>query len=166
MNNINIREIRQQDNPEIARIIRETLTEYGAPATGTAYADPELDRMFETYNVPDAVYYVIEDNQKVIGGAGVAQLKNGEQGICELQKMYFLPEARGRGLGRLMMAKCLEAAGNFGYRYCYLETLPGMEQALELYRKSGFKNLETPMGGTGHTSCSVWMARELIDNNQ
>ena len=75
--------------------------------------------------------------------------------------MYFLPEARGLGLGQQMMTKCLEAAVSFGYKQCYLETLPNMLEAQKLYKKVGFTYIQEPMGCTGHTSCPVWMLKTL-----
>ncbi|MCB0445655.1 MAG: GNAT family N-acetyltransferase, partial [Gelidibacter sp.] len=80
---------------------------------------------------------------------------------CELQKMYFLPEARGKGLGMLMMTKCLEKAKAFGFEQCYLETLPYMKAATKLYAKAGFESLKQPLGDTGHYSCNVWMLKKL-----
>jgi putative acetyltransferase len=56
-----------------------------------SYADPYLDLMFEEYNKPKSVYYVVENNGKVVG-SGVAPLENEAATICELQKMYFLPK--------------------------------------------------------------------------
>lgn len=116
--------------------------------------------MFEAYDVPKSVYFVVENNGKIIGGAGIGPLAN-EPETCELQKMYFLPEARGLGLGVQMMAKCLDAAKAFGYQKCYLETMPNMEAAQKLYKKSGFEYLCSALGNTGHTSCPVWMIRNL-----
>ena len=161
MNQIVIREIQKQDNAEIAAIVRTVLIEMGAPKVGTAYADPQLNFMFETYNRPKAVYFVVEKDQKIIGGAGVSQLENGEETICELQKMYFLPEARGRGLGIQIIEKCLQSAKDFGFESCYLETMPYMEAAQKLYKKVGFEYLCQPIGNTGHTSCPVWMLKKL-----
>jgi putative acetyltransferase len=111
--------------------------------------------------VPRAAYFVVEENGKIIGGAGVSQLENSTDNICELQKMYFLQEARGRGIGFLMIQKCLEKAIELGYEKCYLETLPEMLHAQKLYKKVGFEYLCAPMGGTGHTSCPVWMIKDL-----
>jgi putative acetyltransferase len=160
-NNIVIREIRQLDDIQIAKVIRSVLIEFGVPKVGTAYADEALDKMTETYNTDKASYFVIEDNGKIIGGAGIAQLDNFDGNICELQKMYFLPEARGIGLGAKMMAVCLNQAKQFGFEKCYLETMPYMDDARKLYKKSGFKMLEKPMGNTGHYSCNVWMITDL-----
>ena len=161
MNHIVIREIQKRDNPAIATIVRTVLIEMGAPKVGTAYADLHLDFLFETYSEPKSVYFVIENNEKIIGGAGIGPLENEENSICELQKMYFLPEARGIGLGTQMMERCLKAAKDFGYKKCYLETLPTMLAAQKLYQKAGFEYLCEPLGVTGHTSCPVWMLKEL-----
>ena len=89
----------------------------------------------------------------VIGGAGVDQLAHGPDEVCELKKMYFLPEARGHGLGATMLQHCLEAARQRGYTTCYLETLERMSAAQHLYRKFGFTEIDGPMGNTGHCSC-------------
>jgi len=160
-NNIVIREIRQSDDVQIAKVIRSVLIEFGVPKVGTAYADEALDKMTETYNLDKASYFVIEDNGRIIGGAGIAQLENFEGNICELQKMYFLPDARGIGLGAKMMDACLNQAKRFGFKKCYLETMPYMNDAKKLYKKVGFKMLDKPMGNTGHYSCNVWMIKNL-----
>ena len=76
---------------------------------------------------------------------------------CELQKMYFLPEARGKGLGTKMMQVCLNRAREFGYEKVYIETMPYMKAAQKLYQKSGFEYIDAPMGDTGHGACQVWM---------
>lgn len=160
-NNIVIREIASTDDKQIAIVIRSVLIEFGVPKVGTAYADTALDCMTETYNKPTSAYYVLEENGRIIGGAGIAQLDNFEGNVCELQKMYFLPEARGRGLGRQMMEICLKKAKTIGFERCYLETLPYMQDARKLYAKVGFKSLDGPMGDTGHYSCNMWMIRDL-----
>jgi putative acetyltransferase len=160
-NNIVIREITLGDNTQIAKVIRDVLIEFGVPKVGTAYADVSLDKMTETYSGEKSVYFVIDNNGKIIGGAGIAQLDNFQGHVCELQKMYFLAEARGLGLGIKMMEKCLEKAKAFGFEKCYLETMPYMDDAKKLYAKVGFESLDKPMGNTGHYSCNVWMIKEL-----
>lgn len=155
-----IRPIQKNDNPKIAAVIREVFVGDGYPLTGTAYADPQLDAMFETYSQPQSVYFVVETDDKIVGGAGIGPVEN-EPTTCELQKMYFLPQARGKGLGFEMIQKCLAAATGFGYEKCYLETLSEMQVAQQLYKKAGFDYLSHPMGNTGHTTCGVWMVKDL-----
>lgn len=156
-----IREIQQRDNEQIANVIRQVFISDDYPKTGTAFADLQLDFMFETYDKPKSIYFVVEIDGKIVGGAGVSQLDNSEENICELQKMYFLQEARGKGIGFEMIEKCLTKAKEFGYEKCYLETLPQMLAAQSLYKKVGFEYLCEPLGGTGHTSCPVWMIKSL-----
>lgn len=156
-----IREIQQKDNAEVAKVVRQVLVEMGVPKVGTAYADTALDKMFENYNVANATYFVVEDKDGILGCCGVAQLENYEGNVCELQKMYFLGKARGRGLGTEMIQVCLNKAKEYGFEKCYLETMPYMKAAQKLYLKSGFEYIEAPMGDTGHYSCQVWMIKEL-----
>jgi putative acetyltransferase len=156
-----IRKIEKRDNEAMGGIVQSVLLEMGAPKVGTAYADPFLFNLFETYDKQKAIYFVIEKDNKILGGAGIDQLQSTTENICELQKMYFLPEARGGGLGKKLMDMCLQAAKDFGYQKCYLETLPYMEAAQKLYIKTGFRNLEKPIGVTGHNACSVWMIMDL-----
>lgn len=160
-NNYIIRPIQPEDNPKIAAAIRSVLTEVGVPKVGTAYADKALDEMFETYLKPTSKYFVIEFNNTILGGAGIAQLDNYDGSICELQKMYFQPEARAKGIGLKMMQICLEQAKAFGFEQCYIETMPYMKDAQKLYNKVGFNYINAPMGDTGHYSCTVWMLKNL-----
>ena len=156
-----IREINPNDNIEIAQLIRSVLIEFGAPKTGTAFEDKATDTMYETYLNLTGHYYVIEYNSKIVGGAGYAKLEGTTKNICELQKMYLLPITRGKGLGSLLIKHCLNQAKRDGFEKCYLETMPFMIAAQTLYKKNGFKNLDNPMGNTGHYSCNVWMIKDL-----
>ncbi|HQF48007.1 GNAT family N-acetyltransferase [Flavobacterium alvei] len=156
-----IRKIEKKDNQSVAQLIRAVFDELNIPKVGTAYADPYLDLMFEEYSKPKSAYFVVESEGKIVGGAGVAPLENETEAICELQKMYFLPETRGLGIGSQMMEICLQAAKDFGFKKCYLETMPFMHDAQKLYKKVGFEFICSPMGSTGHTSCPVWMLKEL-----
>lgn len=161
MNRAIIREIQKKDNTVIAAVIREVFISDNYPKTGTAFEDKQLDFMFETYDKPRAIYFVVEMEDKIVGGAGVSELDNSTGTICELQKMYFLQQVRGKGIGFQMIQKCLEKAKEYGYEKCYLETLPEMLVAQHLYEKSGFEYLCAPMGNTGHTNCPVWMIKQL-----
>lgn len=156
-----IRPIEIRDNIAIAAVIRSVLEEHNVPKVGTAYADPQLDYMQQTYASPRASYFVVELDGKIVGGAGIQQLENEADSICELQKMYFLPQARGKGIGSALMKTCLHFAQAHAFSYCYIETMPYMQAAQKLYLKYGFDYIDAPMGNTGHTSCPVWMLKKL-----
>ena len=88
-------------------------------------------------------------------------LNKGPKNICELQKMYLLPMARGKGIGSDLLKLCLSFAKKNNFSLCYLETMPYMMNAQKLYKKNGFIYINAPMGDTGHYSCPIWMTKEL-----
>ena len=156
-----IRQICKKDNLSLSEVIRKVLIEIGVPKKGTAFSDLEVDFMFEAYNKKRSIYYVVENDGKIYGGAGISHLNEADYDICELQKMYFLPSIRGKGLGNQMIEKCLDFALDNKFKYCYIETLPYMKAAQKLYLKKGFSYIEGPIGNTGHTSCNVWLLKKL-----
>jgi len=158
---LTVRPIRAADDVAVAGIIRTVMPEFGAKGPGFAINDPEVDFMTAAYARPRAAYFVLSDGDRVLGGGGIAPLENGDGRVCELRKMYFLPEARGRGAGAAILARCLDAARGFRYATCYLETLARMDAAQKLYRRFGFQPLCAPMGDTGHFSCDSYYALDL-----
>ena len=156
-----IRPIQADDDAAMAAVIRTVMPEFGACGSGFAISDPEVDWMSRAYSAPRSAYFVVERDGVVLGGGGVAQLEGGDAGTCELRKMYFLPEARGLGAGAAMMAHCLDAARGFGFSRCYLETLTGMDAAMRLYERSGFRRIDGPMGATGHGGCNTFYLLDL-----
>ena len=155
------RPIRSGDDAAMAVIIRTVMPEFGAIGSGFAIADPEVDWMSRAYAEPRHAYFVVELDDRVLGGCGVAPLIGGDADTCELRKMYFLPEARGLGLGATMMQRCIEAAQAAGFKRCYLETLAGMDAAMRLYERSGFQPIPEPMGATGHGGCNAFYVLAL-----
>ena len=151
-----IRPITPADDAAMAAIIRAVMPEFGAIGDGFAINDPEVDWMSRGYSQPRSAYFVVEREGVVLGGGGVAPLEGGDGGTCELRKMYFLPQARGLGAGTAMMERCLQAARGFGFARCYLETLCGMDAAMRLYERSGFRRIDAPLGDTGHGGCNTF----------
>ncbi len=157
-----IRPIQARDDQAMAEVIRAVMPEFGADGPGFALHDVEVDGLSAAYALPGRAYWVVvDDADRVMGGGGIAPLDGGTPGICELRKMYFRPEARGRGLGERMLRQCLAFAREAGYRTCYLETLAAMTQAQTLYRRLGFQPRDTPLGATGHFGCDRWYTLEL-----
>ena len=147
------RRIRPEDNSTVAHIIRTVMTEYDCVGDGYSIHDPEVEDMAGAYAQKGSVFLVLEEEGVIIGCGGIAPLAGGDADTCELRKMYFLPEARGKGLGRKLLELCLDEARQFGYKKCYLETVARMNKANRLYQKAGFELLDAPLGKTGHNSC-------------
>ena len=156
----NIREIEARDNKNVENVIRMCLIEFGANHEGTAWADPDLGRFSEIYNTVGNKYWIAEDeNGKIVGGVGIGKLK-GIENVCELQKMYCLPDARGTGISHDLIKIALEYAKKY-YKRCYLETLENMIAAQKFYEKYEFMRLSKPLVDTGHFACDVCYVKNL-----
>ena len=75
MSGVLIRKIEPKDNQTLKTIIKSVFHEINIPLKGTAYEDPETSNMYEAYSGPRSVYYVVEKDGKVLGGAGIKPLK-------------------------------------------------------------------------------------------
>ncbi|HLF45115.1 MAG TPA: GNAT family N-acetyltransferase [Chitinophagaceae bacterium] len=161
MQQFTIRNIRKEDNLILAKVVRDTLAEFGANYAGTVFFDPTTDALYELFQKERAVYFVAEMDGKIIGGGGIYPTDGLPPDTCELVKMYLLPEGRGIGLGKILIEKCITAAREKEFKNIYLETMPELKQALNVYQKFGFEYLKGPIGNSGHTGCSLWMLKKL-----
>jgi putative acetyltransferase len=156
-----VRPIRRSDNAVLARLIRGVMDEYGIADDVCAGQGSEVDAMYHAYQDDRAAYLVVVRGRRVLGGGGIGPLAGADTSVCELRKMYFLPELRGLGLGRKVLELLLDRARALGYRQCYLETSDPMVEARQLYERLGFRAQAGPVGNTGYTSCNRWYLKEL-----
>jgi putative acetyltransferase len=161
MSKLQIRSIKSSDDAVLATIVRNTLTEFNAAKPGTVFYDPTTDHLSEVFKQHRSAYFVAELDGKIIGGAGYFPTEGLPEETCELVKMYLLPEGRGKGIGRMLIEKSIDAAKKDGYSRMYLETMPELKAAIGMYEKCGFKFLKGPMGNSGHHGCDMWMIRDL-----
>ncbi|MBF0762020.1 GNAT family N-acetyltransferase [Dysgonomonas mossii] len=158
---MNIRLIEEKDNEAMARIIQSTLEEFGANQPGTVYYDQSIWSLSDIVNNDKSAYFVIEENNKILGGAGIYPTQGLPEHTAELVKLYTIPETRGKGYGKQLINICLDFAKQVGYKYIYLESMEELSMAVGLYERLGFKYLDTPMGKSGHNYCKIWMLKDL-----
>jgi putative acetyltransferase len=156
-----VRALEPNDNSAIRAIIRTVMPEFGASGQGFAIHDAEVEDMFSAYAQKGYAYFVYEEDGKILGGGGIGPLKGGDAKTCELKKMYFLQDGRGKGLGQQVLSACLTAAKDLNYETCYLETFNTMQLAMKLYERNGFKKINGPCGSTGHFACDIFYQKEL-----
>lgn len=161
MNNIIIREITKSDNAFLANIIRGVFEEYNAPQNGSVYSDPTTDHLFEMFKKERSVLWVAEMDGEIMGCCGIYPTNGLPTDCAELVKFYISVKARGKGIGKTLMQKSVDAAKQLGYSEIYLESFPVFSDAVGIYEKQGFTNLDHPLGNSGHTACTIWMSKKI-----
>jgi putative acetyltransferase len=163
MNNLQIifRRIEKKDNKEIAELIRTVFREFKIDRPGTVYFDPTTNDLFALFQKPGSVYWIAEGDGKMVGGCGIFPTHGLPPGCAELVKFYLLSSQRGKGIGRILMEKCIDSAREFDYKQLYLESLPELGKAISIYEKAGFKHIPAALGNSGHFGCNIWMIKDL-----
>jgi GNAT superfamily N-acetyltransferase len=103
--------------------VAQTVGEFGL-----AY-DPARDRL-----------WIAELDGQPVGCIGILGRQNGE---AQLRWVLVHPDARGRGLGRRLLAEAIAFCRAAGYRSVYLWTVHTLETAARLYLDTGFRKTET-----------------------
>ena len=158
---LEIRPLEPADVPALLTIIAGSRAEYGIAEKGVDLLEPADRALYATYQRQRTLYFVALVDGEIVGGAGVAPLSGADPLTCELQRMYLRADARGRGIGDALLQRCIAAARQFLYVRCYLETVTQMRPALEFYGRHGFRDLQAPLGRTGHEHNDRWMMRPL-----
>ena len=132
-----------QYDADLAGLIRSSLKAHRLDIPGTVYFDEGLDHLSGYYDNPGRAYYVLINEDVIIGGIGLAEF-NGFDKCCELQKLYLSDEAKGQGLGYKMIKYIEDKARELGYEQMYLETHTNLEAAIHIYKKMGHSLIGRP----------------------
>lgn len=158
---LSIRQITAEDNTSVAQLIRSVLKEHGVDKPGTVYTDPTTDQLFELFQTNRSAYFIALLNNHIVGACGIYPTIGLPDKCVELVKLYVSKEARNRGVATKLMKLSFEKAKEFGYTSVYLETMPELTSAIQLYERVGFELLDHSLGNSGHFACNIWMLKNL-----
>jgi putative acetyltransferase len=133
-----IREACNQDRSAIKAVVFSVLTEYGLnpDPDGT---DSDLKDIETTYINSGGLFCVLENEGEILGTVALYAIS---PSTCELRKMYLDKRARGQGQGKKLLDYALSEAKRLGFNTVELETASVLKEAIEMYKRYGFKLIE------------------------
>ena len=157
-----MRSIEEEDNTSIACVLRASVEEHDAPKVGTFYDDPHTDMMFQTFNIKDAEYWVVECDGVILGGGGFYPTKGLPKGYAELSKFHFRPELRGKGIGKCLLQLIEQRAMKAGYTHMYIVSYHQFGNAVAMYEKYGYEHIGNALDQSGlYQDAPFHMVKEL-----
>ncbi len=124
------------DSPDVRALTDAQQEEMRGRYQGEADIGPTREAaMFEP---PAGVFLVVREGERAVACGGIARFDDGR---AELKRMYVVPDRRGRGLGRRLLAELESEARRLGYRGLVLETGDRQQEAVGLYESFGYERM-------------------------
>lgn len=140
-----IRPVAARDVPAVVALVREVLAEFGLTFGAGSDTDAALERLPASYADGGGAFWVAEgDGGGLLGTCGMAPI---DAHTFELRKMYLVPAARGRGVGRALLDEALRFARARGAHRVVLDTTEAMKDAIRFYERAGFVRDDTQIRG-------------------
>lgn len=119
------------DNPDFVSLVRLLDADL-------AKRDGEEHSFYAQFNTIAKLKHVViaYENAKA---AGCGAIKEQAPGTMEVKRMYVLPENRKGGIATQVLTELEHWAHELGYPKCVLETGKRQPEAIELYKKNGYK---------------------------
>jgi GNAT superfamily N-acetyltransferase len=114
------------------------LIEQLSAELGERYGDDGGANSYDPHKplLSGAAFFVARMDGRPVGCGAIRPL---EPGVGEVKRMFVLPEARGRGISRLILQKIESVAGEMGYSRLRLETGKRQPEAIALYESTGYR---------------------------
>ena len=103
-----------------------------------AIKDGDEHAFYDQFNKVDTIknVIVVYDNNRAVACGAIKQYNNE---VIEIKRMYTLPESRGKGIATKILAELEKWAAELNFKTCILETGKKQTEAIELYKKCGYK---------------------------
>lgn len=140
------------DHPDVLTMVAESEAELAS------IYPPEVRYAFSPQQLLDSGVRMIvarEDGQ-LLGCGGVAHY----DGFAELKRIFTTKAARGKGVGRIIVAALEDMARDAGFRVMRLETGEASPDALALYDRCGYARRGV-FGEYEENGSSVFMEKAL-----
>ncbi len=139
-----IRNFLEADSQQVKELVLSIL-EKEYPFDRKAYSDTDLENIAATYGGPHDAFFVIEQDGRIIATTGV---KEDSREAALLRRVFVSPAERRKGHGSQLLEKAVGFCRENGYKHLVFRATSKMIQAIELCKKTGFKEAEkVDLGG-------------------
>ncbi|GAB1256906.1 hypothetical protein NBRC116494_14080 [Aurantivibrio plasticivorans] len=135
-----VREAQKKDEEQVKQLVSSALSEYGLKAELTS-TDRDLNNLEAHYTKNGGYFGVVTEDNEVVATIGIFRINDK---TCELRKLYTAPNQRGKGLGKALLDFAMNLARKRGFKRITLETTTTSNEAIGLYKGSGFKEFQPP----------------------
>ncbi len=132
-----IRDWQPSDRAIAFHLIGSVLAEYGLTQEPEG-ADRDVLEVETFYQQKNGEFWVIERQDKLVGTGAYCPTSRGQNAV-EIRKMYLLPEGRGFGLGKFLLAELESAIVQKGFDQIWIETASVLKEAVQLYERNGYE---------------------------
>ncbi|MBE9043164.1 GNAT family N-acetyltransferase [Pleurocapsales cyanobacterium LEGE 10410] len=150
-----VRDWRKSDRQAASSVIKTVLEEYGLPWQPET-ADRDVIEVESAYLEVGGEFWVVEQNSTIVGTAAYQPIARGQNAV-EIRKMYLLPEVRGKGLGKYLLAQLELAIAIKDYQEIWIETASVLFEAVKLYEHNGYQ----PANGVETERCDLVYLKKL-----
>jgi putative acetyltransferase len=145
-----VRPASEEDWREARRLIEEYAASLNVDLCFQGI-DHELEHLDEAYGPPGGAFLLAVEGGVNLGCVGLRRLGDG---AAEMKRLYAVPAARSKGVGRRLAEGIVAAGRELGYARIVLDTLPTMKEAQGLYASLGFRPTSAyrfnPIPGTAY----------------
>lgn len=118
--------------------------------------EEELKHLEQKYGLPNGRLYLAYYDGKLAGCIGLRKIDDEN---CEMKRFYVRPEFRGKHIGNQLIKKIIKESKEIGYKHMLLDTLPFLENAIFMYKKCGFYEIQSYNNSPMDTS--IYMRLDL-----
>jgi len=126
-------DVESGDGQRLEAAMREEMRELYGGLDLRAEGMPKAGR--EELSPPGGMFLVGYEDELAVCCGGFKRLS---ADVCELKRMYVVPQRRGCGIARALLAELEERARRFGYSVARLDTGPKQPAARHLYESAGY----------------------------
>jgi GNAT superfamily N-acetyltransferase len=141
---------------EARALVASYVAEVAASFPGGFNPDASVSADPEELTPPRGAFLVVRDDDATAIGCGGVKLLDAQ--TAEIKRMWLAPAARGRGLGRSLLAALEQAARDLGATEGRLDTNAQLESALALYRRHGWGEVSAY---NDNAYATHWFAKSL-----